>query len=123
MTEAPRLKYRDEAIIVGAMLVLLGLVCNEFLLEDLLAPDGEWGAATRIKVRVFEAILLGTGVALLLLRNRFDSARDTLRAKLFHSSKLALLRSAMLLFILATLEVATMFLVAKRDAHLTASQD
>ena len=36
MSETPRRSYRDEAIIVGAMLLLLGVVCNEFLLEGLL---------------------------------------------------------------------------------------
>lgn len=124
MTEGAAPKHRDEAVIVGCMLISLGVLCNDLILEHFLAPDQVWSAGTKMKVRIFDATLAGYGLALILLRNRFAPADASTRmARFRYRIKWAGLKLATVVFVVASLEVAAMVLVAMREAKLLSARD
>lgn len=120
MTDQKSITRADEAFILGAMLILLGLACNEWLLAALLSPDGVLSGAVKIQIRAFQAGLIVIGTMFVAFRNVWNRGED---GRLVRTGKIIVLRTGSLAFIMAVIEIGLLYVNTKQEQRLQWHRD
>jgi lysophospholipase L1-like esterase len=63
-------KHEIFVIILGIILILIGLLCNEHILSLLLCPDTGLEQHHKMNIRIAEIFMIGIGLALILFRKK-----------------------------------------------------
>lgn len=67
-------KKEKTCIVIGSLLILIGVLCNEWILAVLFSPDGELESPTRIKILIFDLFLITSGLIILIGRRCISTA-------------------------------------------------
>lgn len=65
----------NRVLIIGSLLILTGLLCNEWTLASLLSSDGVVALSKRIIIWIFDLLLIATGAFLIAKRKKLDIKR------------------------------------------------